>query len=364
MKQYKTYKLLYLLVALLTSYGCATAQKVERYSVGALNDNRVVYALPQTILYLQVTSEVTKEIPGELSLYAERYLGTTNAVLEPALKYQLKSIEVGTRGVADEEQRFSIDFRKNSTATNVSLTEDGVLVGINLQEEVTLPTPLDIRSNELRWAELPEVRFPLEYIQATTAAAKAKVLADNIYRIRESRDLVVSGESEQPFADGKALEIAVKRLDTEEAAFTRQFNGVRQSQEIVQLADHLSATEEGRHVVARFSTREGLLPAEDLRGEPIYLEIKVVEQATPLDEKEQKRLERRLSKGIVYCVPGTVRATITYRGQVLESKEVPVAQLGNLEALDMVLFNTKGHTTSVELYPMNGGLKEVKEVNL
>lgn len=117
-------------------------------------------------------------------------------------------------------------------------------------------------------------------------------------------------------------------------------------------------------MVARFSTREGLLPAEDLRGEPIYLEIKVVEQATPLDEKEQKRLERRLSKGIVYCVPGTVRATITYRGQVLESKEVPVAQLGNLEALDMVLFNTKGHTTSVELYPMNGGLKEVKEVNL
>lgn len=64
MKQYKTYKLLYLLVALLTSYGCATAQKLERYSVGALNDNRVVYALPQTILYLQVTSEVTKEIPG------------------------------------------------------------------------------------------------------------------------------------------------------------------------------------------------------------------------------------------------------------------------------------------------------------
>ncbi len=160
MKQYKTYKLLYLLVALLISYGCATAQKVERYSVGALNDNRVVYALPQTILYLQVTSEVTKEIPGELSLYAERYLGTTNAVLEPALKYQLKSIEVGSRGVADEEQRFSIDFRKNSTATNVSLTEDGVLVGINLQEEVTLPTPLDTRSNELRWAELPEVRFP------------------------------------------------------------------------------------------------------------------------------------------------------------------------------------------------------------
>lgn len=363
MKLY-THKILYLLVVLITSYGCATAQKVERYSVGALNDNRVVYALPQTILYLQVTSEVTKEIPGELSLYAERYLGTSNAVMEPALKYHLKGIELGARGVANEELRFSIDFRKNSTATNVSLTDDGVLVGINLQKEVVLPKPTDVRSNELKWPELPEIKFPLEYIQATTVAAKAKILADNIYRIRESRDLVVSGESEQPFADGKALEIAVKRLDNEEATYSRQFNGVRQTQEIVQLADHLSATEEGRHVVARFSTREGLLPSDDLRGEPIYLEIKVVEQSAPLDEKEQKRLERRLSKGIVYCVPGMVQATITYRGQVLERREVPVAQLGNLEALDMILFNTKGRTTSVELYPMNGGLKKVQEINL
>lgn len=359
----KRFGIIFWFVTLLSIFSCASAQKVERYSVGALNDNRVVYALPRTTLYLQLTTEVTKEAPGDLSLFAERYLGTKDAVLEPSLKYRLKGVSIGSRGVADADQRFSVDFGRKSTATNISLTDDGVLVGINLEGEVTMPELLDMKAYEIQWPQLPETRFPLEYIQATTVAAKAQILAEHIYRIRESRNLVVSGESEQPFADGQALEIAINRLDLQEASFVRQFNGIRMSEELTQLVDNLSPMEEGKLVVARFSEHHGLLDKEDLRGEPIYLEIERIEVAPELDEKEQKKLERRLSKGIVYRIPGLVRATVTYRGQVVATAEIPVAQLGSLEVLDMVLFNTKGKVTSVELYPDNGGLKEIKEVN-
>lgn len=42
----------------------AVLPRVERYSVAALSDNRVVYALPLTHLYLQVELEKVIEQPG------------------------------------------------------------------------------------------------------------------------------------------------------------------------------------------------------------------------------------------------------------------------------------------------------------
>lgn len=341
----------------------SAAQRVERYSVAALNDNRVVYSLPQTKLYLQVELEKIVEQPGELSLYAERYLGSSDAIIKPATRYHLKGLKVGSYGVADPDQRYSIDFKRNSTATNVTLTEEGILVGINIDasEIAQLPTsqkPI-ISSTGDQLARM----LPPEYIQATTTAAKAQILADEIYRTRESRNLVISGESEQPFADGQALKIAVERLDQRERAFVELFNGIRLSAEGVEVVQDISAIEEGRQVVARFSEQEGLLDSDDLRGEPIYLDIKILEEAPELEERELSRLQRRLEKGITYRVPGLVKATITFRGERLVAQDIPVAQLGSLEALDMVLFNTRGKNASAEFYTSNGGLKEVREID-
>ncbi|MBR8703105.1 DUF4831 family protein [Porphyromonas levii] len=356
-------RILAAVIVSLVLWSGSAAQRVERYSVAALNDNRVVYALPLTHLYLQVELEKVIEQPGELSLYAERFLGSRDAIIEPATYYQLKGLNLGAYGVADPDQRYSIDFKKNSTATDVSLTKEGILIGVNVNTTDVVQLPETKKPMIGRTDDLSSRMLPPEYIQATTIAAKAQILADEIYRTRESRNLVISGESEQPFADGEALKIAVERLDQRERAFMGLFNGIRQSAEGVEVVANLSATEEGHRVVARFSEQLGLLTHDDLRGEPIYLDLEIIEQAPQLEEREQSKLQKRLEKGITYRVPGLVRATVTFRGERMVSKEIPVAQLGSLEALDMVLFTTKGKNTSVEFYPSNGGLKEVREIH-
>lgn len=359
----KTYRLIVVLVLSFVLWGSSAAQRVERYNVAALNDNRVVYALPLTKLYLQVELEKVVEHPGELSLYAERFLGSTDAILEPATRFVLNTIKLGAYGVADPDQKYTIDFKRNSTATNVSLTEEGVLVGINCNTSEVVGLPEGKKAIIKSTDEYSSRMLPPEYIQATTTAAKAQILADEIYRTRESRNLVISGESEQPFADGQALKIAVERLDQRERAFMELFNGTRQKADGIEIVADLSATEEGRRVVARFSEQVGLLPLDDLRGEPIYLDLEIVEQAPPLEERELSRLQKRLEKGITYRVPGLVKATVSFRGERIALQEIPVAQLGSLEALDMVLFTTKGKNASAEFYTSNGGLKEVREIN-
>lgn len=351
------------LVISLILCGAAFAQRVERYNVGALTDNRVVYALPLTKLYLEVETEMVVEEPGELALYAERFLGTKHAIIDSATRYVIKGIKLGAYGVADTSQRYSVDFKKNSTATNVALTESGILVGINNDKAEVDQIPAAKSPIMYAPEEWASSMLPPEYIQATTIATKAKILAEEIYRTRESRNLVISGESEQPFADGQALKLAVERLDQRERTFVELFNGTVRSSIGTHVLTEVSAIDEGRRVVARFSDMMGLLPADDLRGEPIYLDLQILDRAPVLEEKEEAKLQKRLEKGIVYRVPGMVRATVTFRGQKLVSQEVPVAQLGSLEALDMVLFTTKGKSALVELYSANGGLKEVKEIN-
>ncbi len=349
---------------LLSLCGIATAQKVERYEVAVLTDNRVIYALPLTKLYLLVESEEVHETPGELALYAERYLGRTDAILEEHTYHHLKGIQMDAYGIPDEQYRYAIDFSARSNATNVTLSEDGILIGINKDIETLnngLPTPK--QSTAGKTSRASSIPLPSEYIQATTTATKAAILADEIYRTRDSKNIVASGESEQPFADGEALRLALKTLDEREQSFTTLFMGSREKTTKQEVVQGISATEEGKKVVARFSKQEGLLPADDLRGEPIYLDLKVVEASEEIDEHTRKKLEKKLERGIVYRVPGRVHATISFRGNIVLEKDIAVGQLGSLEALDMILFKTKGKVTSVELYPHNGGLKEVKELN-
>lgn len=346
---------------LLTLWGCASAQKVKLYDSTTQTENKVVYTLPLTELYLLIESEVTEETPGPLALYAEQYLGTTGTLLEPATHYRLRGIKLESYGVPDTEQRYTIDINSRSNATSVALTEDGILVGINCDHPEVPQLPTTQRPAIATGASTSSIPLPPEYIHATSDATRAKVLAQEIYDARDSRNLVISGESEQPFADGEALRLALERLDKQEKAFTELFNGTKKSAVGTELVMGISATKEGRSVVARFSKQLGLLPADDLRGAPIYLDLKVTEKADELDERATKKLEKRLQKGVVYRVPGRAKAVITYQGKVLSEVEIAVGQLGSLEALDMVLFRTKGKRTEVQVYPSNGGLQSIQE---
>lgn len=349
--------LMSILLAALPSF----AQKAEVYTVGSMPDNSIIYALPLTQLYIEVEYEEVDLKPGELSLYAQRYLGVNDVTLEPQKKYVLKGLRLNSYGTPNEEQRYSVKFGRRHDATNVSLSPEGILLGINAPEIkfTSLPQDETIHSNTDNNGNGVGGLSP-EYIQATTIAKKAEIAAQEIYEIRENKTLIVSGQSEQPFADGKALEIAIKRLDESERILMERFLGTQTITKFRKIISGLDAAKEGKVVALRFSEHYGVLPADDLRGEPIYLNIKIVDQAPSLDEKAQKKLERSLSKGIVFSVPGAIEATLTSEGNKAVTTRFPVAQLGTLEVLESELFTTKGKITTIEFYSETGGIKEVK----
>ncbi|MDO5035455.1 MAG: DUF4831 family protein [Porphyromonas sp.] len=335
----------------------------EQYFTNSLPDNSVVYALPRTLLYAHVTIDELQEEPGELALYARQYLGETNAILKPARRFVLRNVEIGSYGTPDEERRYSVRFRRNSSATYVTLASNGLLVGINTPSAEVEELP-ETNREVIREPLGSQLGSPLppEYIQATTTAKRAEIAAEELYRIRDSKNRVISGESEQPFRDGEALRLAIGRLDQTEQQLTQYFLGQHTEVRETHLVTGLDPSVREQRVAFRFSEQEGLLHADDLRGEPIYLNIEVLEEAVPLSEKEQSQKERALRRGIIYVVPGRVMVTLTYRGDAIAKQEIPVAQLGALEVLDETLFTTKGVRTAILFHTDSGAIAKVQEV--
>ena len=349
------------LAALLLTACTATAQvRVQQYNVSTLPDNSVVYALPETHLYATVTYRKVVRQPGELALYADRYLGVRDAILEPSTSYQLVSVDLGSYGVPSDSLRFAVEMHRNSSAANVALTEDGRLVAVNVTTDIELPSlPVEKTIEAVRSKDFGDLKsLPSDYIRATTTSKRAEIAAQEIYRLRDSRTAVLSGETDQPFADGQALRIAVQGLDAAERSLTERFIGTTDTITYVRLIRPLDVVE-GQQVALRFSEREGLLSSDDLRGEPIYLDTKITERAPELTERDQKKKEKQLRKGVVYVVPGSADIRLLYRGSRIAGGSFPIAQLGSLEALEGGLFTDKRMETSVRFDPATGAILKV-----
>lgn len=346
----------FLLLMALPSYGQTS---IERYDPSAMPNNTVVYALPLTRVALCVTIRKTTETPGSLHIYAYKHLGVKDVISRAAQHYELEKVEITTYGVPDPDNRYEIKLRTGTTAPFVYLTGDGLLCAVNADytEDLSLPKPgpLELPSGRSTY-ELPPMSR--EYVQATTDRKRAEILAREIFRLRESRLNVVSGDADRPFPDGQAMKLAIEGLDEQERMLTAEFVGTRLSERSLAVVSDLRPDSATTLIACRMSPDYGLLPADDLRGEPVYLRMEVTEQAPLLTQKEDTRRAKRL-KGLVYNVPGKMKVTVLHKGKTLAQRVVEVAQLGIREALDPSLFNTRRGTISVTLYPVTGAIRKI-----
>ena len=91
--------------------------------------------------------------------------------------------------------------------------------------------------------------------------------------------------------------------------------------------------EKGRtmYVAFRQSDTAGLLPADDLSGKPVVLEIAPVPVPEPSNPEERKSEEKKLSKDVIYAmyrVPAVCTIRLTDGSGVLLNTRLPVYQFG------------------------------------
>lgn len=347
------------IACLLFSIPLMAQTKVVKKNAVKANNFGITYSLPKTQLI--VDAEVTKVTckAGPYYKYAEKYLGVKDAITEDKVYYELGKLSLVNKGIPDPDNTYIVEFKSGTVAPYAYLTEDGLLCSINAEytpEESELET---IMKNGQGPAKVTDASvFSEELLMAGSTARQAEVAAKQIYRIRESRLNILTGDADNLPPDGEAMKLVIQQLEEQEKALTNLFTGIltkETSHYEVSITPYDNLEKE---VLFRFSNLMGIVDADDLGGVPVYMNLKATERAPVLDPKEAEKKEKSL-KGIVYNVPGKASIEISMNKKTLYKGDAQITQFGSREGLAPVMFEDKKAPVKVYFYPETGAIKQI-----
>lgn len=355
------------LFILLLGISAMAQTTVTSYTPGVTTEGAAYY-LPKTAINVSITTEKTTFTPGELCHYAERYLRVTGISNEADCYHSIQSVAISTEGLPDASKLYHILFTTGSVAPLVTLSETGVLLGVNVVAAPTAESPVEAPSGQSAKKLLSPRSFMTEEMLVTGSKAKlAELVAKEIYSIRESRNLIIRGQGDHMPQDGESFRLILAGLDEQEQAFMQLFTGVTTTEVVTQTYQVIPDTVADKLILGRFSRKLGLLHGDDLAGSPLYIDIK---SKQPIHEptanvpastgKGKKGKGGALQDGLVYNLPGQAEVKVYSNTQVLASGSLPLAQFGRTETLSSTLL-TKKKDVKVTLDPATGALLHVEE---
>lgn len=343
---------------LLTLPAMAQTKVVKKNAVKA-NNFGITYSLPKTSLV--VDAEVTKVTckAGPYYKYAEKYLGVKDAVAEDKVFYELGKVSLINKGLPDADNTYIVEFKGGTVAPYACLTEDGLLCSINAEYA---PAESELDAVKKKKSDTEKVTdtsvFSEELLMAGSTAKQAEVAAKQIYRIRESRMNILTGEADNLPPDGEAMKLVIQQLEEQEKALTNLFTGIL-TKEIEHYDMSIIPNDDlEKEVLFRFSNQLGIVDADDLGGVPVYMNLKATERAPMLDAKEAEKKDKSL-KGIIYNVPGKANIEILMNKKSLYKGEAQITQFGSHEGLAPVMFEDKKAPVKVIFYPETGAIKQI-----
>lgn len=352
-------KHLFLIAGLLLSMPLLAQTKVVKKNAVKANNFGITYSLPKTLLV--VDAEVTKVTckAGPYYQYAEKYLGVKDAVTEDKVYYELGKISLINQGVPDPDNTYIVEFKAGTVAPYAYLTEEGLLCAINAEYTPAESERETVRRKKGNDSPVTNASvFSEELLMAGSTAKQAEVAAKQIYRIRESRLNILTGEADNLPPDGEAMKLVINQLEEQEKALSNLFTGTLTKETEHYEVEIVPDDNLDKEVLFRFSRPLGIVDADDLGGIPVYINLKATERAPMLDPKEAEKKEKSL-KGIVYNVPGKASIEILMNNKTLYKGEAQITQFGTREGLAPVMFEDKKAPVKVYFYPETGAIKQI-----
>ena len=356
-----------LILAMLLCMATAPAQTSQRLNAGKASDYGMVYSLPLTAVDIYLQAELTESQPGEFHNHARRHMDIDNAITAGSRTARLVDAVIVPRGIPDPAQQWLAQF-KNGSNVFMTLTSDNIPLAINSDTEAHIEMPEIPQSTEFGATpldgDIARQAVTQDMARSSSVSKKAELAAQRIFEIREMRSDILSGQADNMPSDGAAMQLVLDNLAAQEAALTAMFAGTTRSRTVtskITLAP--DSTGLSARTAARLSAVDGLLTPDDLSGEPIEVEITVLEQGSlPVNDKgEIKSFPRG---GVAYRIPGRARVDVRFRGNTIASREVAIAQLGVVFGLNPSLFSDKREPWQVIFNPDNGAVLELGPAQL
>lgn len=333
--------------------GAQAQTQVSTYTPGVTPDG-ATFCLPKTGIRISVLAEKTTYTPGDYAAYAQRYLRLSGVSTDASVNHRIIKVTQTAVGVADTTKFFSVKFNPKSSATNVALSQDGILLAVN-GDAAEQPAPVLFQSAPKTPQPDPH-RFQTEEILAAGSLAKmAQLTAQEIYELRENRSLIIKGQADFMPHDGQQTKIMLDQLDLQDRALTSMFAGVTERDTTEYVFFLCPSKNFETQTLFRFSRHFGMVDADDLSGEAYTItinDLNVVPKMTTITKKKAEN-------GLFYNVPGRMRTIISHGPDMISQEEFPAGQFGNVELLSGELFNKHGGT-HLWLNPITGAIDKIE----
>ena len=313
----------------------------------------VTYSLPMTTITLDVEAVQETFYAGPYAKYAEKYLG-----IKPRMKdettVQLTQIMMIPYVEADQNCRYSVNVKKGTLNPSVfSLSSAGLVtfadakfadetvwrfpvksegdfsgkgVSSNLTSEATT-----LYRNEKKESAYNRVSVQQNMVVEKTLEQKAAETAATILDLRRQRLQIVTGDTDATYS-GEAMGAAIGELARLEQEYMTLFVGYseHQTQQVRFDVVPEAGRENQMYIAFRISDKSGLVPADDMTGRPVVMEIQP--QAF---EKVQAKAQK--TEVVHYRIPAVCTVKIKNGADLLLQSRVPVYQLGQESSLPVTV---------------------------
>ncbi len=181
--------------------------------------------------------------------------------------------------------------------------------------------PLSPMAPVTEYASLPADQYSSTVLSSEYAARDA---AAAIFTIRRQRRDIINGEAGEGYF-GAGLDDAMARLDAMEQEYLELFMGSRTTTQRVER--YVIKPQEGvnRHMIARFDSKVGILPASDLTGFPVYMQF--VAQDLP-DTSVIEAEKKSKAPTLMFRFAAPTECTLYNDSEVIATALLPIYQFG------------------------------------
>jgi len=343
----------------------AKDEKKKTASELAAISGGVVYALPRTGIRIEVEAEQEILIHGPYFSYAQKYLGINNAPNADGESWTITGVSMDTYGEPDPA---AIYKAIGNTAALLSLTEDGIMVGINNEirpegnRVITNKFPLKPADKVDTWTDVSMHSFLTEKDSTKKAGTSFKSLeekaaeaASDILKYRKRKASILAAKDDKLPPDGEAYKVMTSGLDRLIGDYLALFTGKKIHRKHLLTFEVVPDGKSGKALVAfRFSPTAGVLPASNVSGKPVMLEL---EPNSDLKQKIESTVTTEItSKEIYYRIPVVTQVRLLNGSEILAQAKITIAQFGVITTLSDGLLNGE---YSIEFYPTTGAIRRI-----
>ncbi len=378
---------------------CAPRFTVEVDNIADVNTYKkpgLVYYLPQTHLIVNFTLTKVEEKKGPFADYASEFLGNVDVIRQNKVYWEISGVDINTRAVRDTQNLWIITGNIPWIFA-VNLTPEGFLVSINSFEDTLYQQQYNIEQfvNQKKlqsvgqniitvdrgYKEVYDTVFKVETFDTIrrvvpiikkrliqkTVREQAREVADEIFLLRDDRTALLVGEGDSEYLpDGLALKEMLAGIDKLEQQYLSLFIGHVDKTNYHYRYEWTPKIKNNitERIIYRFSPQYGLLPPNDMRGEPVYLIIKTLETTEGLRNFYQTQdLLRRVERikhdyeGLAYRIPELVLVQIKVGNKLIAQKQIFLPQAGVVARLPLDLLNNP--QVEIHLNPWTGSLQSI-----